>query len=81
VRAESNGKGRLPLDREPTMAEMAETAFLLERAGLIRMVEDQEGREAYVLTTDGERVNRLKALARPSAVDAMLDALLAQAGE
>jgi hypothetical protein len=58
------------------MAEMAETASLLERAGLITIVEVGDGRESYLLTAEGERVNRMRTMASGSDVDAVLDALL-----
>jgi hypothetical protein len=58
------------------MAEMAETASLLERAGLITIVDDGDGRETYLLTADGERVNWMRTMASGSDVDAVLDALL-----
>lgn len=55
---------------------MAETASLLERAGLVEIAEDAEGREAYLLTADGERVDRMRAMTSVFDVDAVLDALL-----
>jgi hypothetical protein len=55
---------------------MAETASLLELAGLITIVGDGDDRVAYRLTADGERANRLRTMARESDVDAVLNALL-----
>ena len=76
-RSRSKGASRSPLtDREPTMAEMADTASFLERAGLIRIVEDDEGREAYLFTADGERVDRMRRMVSGSDADAVLDGLL-----
>jgi hypothetical protein len=64
------------IDREPTTAEMAETAGLLERAGLITIVEDDEGRVAYAFTAEGARVDRMRKMANGHEVDEVLGSLL-----
>jgi hypothetical protein len=55
---------------------MADTATLLERAGLITIGEDDEGRTTFLFTADGERVDRMRRMASGPDVDEVLDSLL-----
>ena len=61
---------------EPTISQLTAFASLLERAGLLEIAMDEEGREGYRLTADGRCVNRMLAMVNGRDADEMLDALL-----
>ena len=49
---------------------------MMEDAGLVVAVEEQDGRAAYLLTTDGLRLSRMLAMVDGHEADEVLDALL-----
>jgi hypothetical protein len=49
---------------------------MLKDAGLLVVVEDTDGHEAYLLTTDGRRLSRMLAMVEGHQADDVLEALI-----
>ena len=60
----------------PTNAEMAQLVGMLQDAGLVEVIEDDAGLEAYRLTDDGVRTGHMLAMGDENDGDALLEALL-----
>jgi hypothetical protein len=58
------------------MAELTAFASLLERAGLLEVTKDEEGRDGYRLTAEGRGVHRMIAMVDGRDADLVLAALL-----
>lgn len=59
------------------MAERAHLVAMLQDAGLVEVLVDDDGHEAYRLTDDGARIGHMLAMGDVDEADALLESLLA----